>query len=123
MVERSLSVRWHVHNDPMNQVMMERTSARPQALPNGSRGTAASTELTEALELLARHVAFIQAGRREGRDAMALDLVSADIECVLSRAGLTHRLDDRGDQWAELDGRPLMWLGHVPARERSGTRP
>ena len=107
----------------MNQAIVERTRRRAQVLPNGSRGTAATSTLPEALEFLARHVAFIQAGQRDGRDPLALDLVSTDIDCVLRRAGLTRRVDDRGDEWAELDGRPVMWLGHVAARERSATRP
>jgi hypothetical protein len=70
--------------------------------------------LVEALALLAKHVAFIHAGERVGRNRVAVELVAADIDRVLAAAGMRRRVDDRGDEWAELDGSPVMWLRHRP---------
>jgi hypothetical protein len=82
-----------------------------------------SIELIEALGVLARHVAFIQAGEREDRNRLALDLVRSDIDRVLASAGMTRRVDDRGDEWAELDASAVMWLGHRAELGRSTVRP
>lgn len=79
--------------------------------------------LVEALGLLAKHVAFIHAGERAGRNHLALDLVAADVDRVLAAAGMQRRVDDRGDEWAELQGGPVMWLGHRSELGRLAVRP
>jgi hypothetical protein len=83
----------------------------------------AEMSVQEALTLVARHVAFVHAGQRTGRNRLALDLVEADIDRVLASAGMTRRVDDRGDDWAELDGRPMAWLGYRPEIGRLAINP
>lgn len=80
-------------------------------------------EPLHALGVIARHVAFVHAGRRTGRNRLALDLVIADIDRVLGDAGMTRRIDDRGDEWADYNGSPVAWIGHRAERERSTIRP
>jgi hypothetical protein len=124
MIERRDSVRWHGHNDAMNHLMTTEAPQDEGLRANGSRAhRQVPQELLKALGVLAHHVAFIQAERREDRNRLAVELVAADIDRVLAHVGMTRRVDDRGDEWAEFAGATVMWLGHRAELSRSTLRP